>query len=893
MVTPHARLGDYELLAPLGAGGMGEVWRALDTRLGREVALKLLPDSLADDAARLSRFEREAKLLAAVRHPGIATLLAVERVDGRPFLVLELIEGPTLADRLQRGALPWKEAVEISRHIADALEAAHEKGVVHRDVKPSNVKVSTDDQVKLLDFGLGKAVGAKSVESEAALSTETSPTEIGTIFGTAPYMSPEQARGEAVDARTDIWAFGCVLYEMVTGTRAFHGRTPADVIARILEHEPDWTVLPPDVPPLVISVVKRCLAKDRSRRLHAIADARIELEEALTTYPFAAAGRRYSRPWLWIGATAALTAAAAGAAWMAARRSSPARGETVRLNVAPAPEAALSTDSGRPVIALSPDGRSLVYAAEGGGLYLRRLDGVEARLLAGTDGGVHPFFSADGRWVGFVAGGKLYKVSVDGGAPRPIADAPDMRGASWGEDGHIIFAPDPIGGLFRVSAEGGTPEKLTEPRRDIAEHSHRWPQVLPGGASVLFTIWPLNLRVQDARIAILSVKTGQQNVIVHGGTHARYLPSGHLVYGSLGTLFAAPFDIGRLEVSGPAVPVVEDVRMAARASSGDRGWSGTGIAQFTVSATGTLGYVTPRERPRTTQLLWIDRSGSAEVISPERKPFRHPSLSPDGRRLAVSIDEADGGTNLWIHDRDRRTWSQLTLGKNDDFPSWSPRGDLLAFSSNRSGLTNLFVMPGEGGPPRQVAFSDVQTQVATGWSPDGRKILFRHQNRGNDWDLSEVSLADGRIRSLVLARGYQGGARLSPDGRWMTYVSSESGRAEVCVRPYDGRDAKWTVSAEGGFAPRWGPDGSELIFVSERSGSYSVLAVPVTTATSFRPGVPRLLFERHGDQYGFDAAGDGQHFVVAEDAEAVAERRQIVIVPDWFDELRAKVPVPK
>jgi eukaryotic-like serine/threonine-protein kinase len=895
VIVPHSRLGPYEVLAPLGAGGMGEVWRARDTRLGREVALKLLPDSVAGDEARLIRFAREAKLLASLNHPGVATVYGFEELDGKPFLVLEVIEGPTLAERLQRGALPWREAVEIGRHIAEALEAAHEHGIVHRDLKPSNIKLSADGHVKLLDFGLAKGLGAKSVTSEVKFLTETSPTDAGVILGTAPYMSPEQARGEPADHRADVWAFGCVLYEMLTGKRAFPGPTPSDVIAAILEREPQWAALPADIPSQLRSILRRCLTKDPFRRLHAIADARIELDEALAARERGGeSSAAASRWWVPFGAVMilAILLGAGTVAWLRARMGPAPRDAALRLNIAPARGTALSTFPGYPLIEISRDGRHLLYEADGGGIYIRSLDRMEAHLVAGTERGSHPFFSPDGRWIGFVAGGRLLKVSVDGGAPRAIADASQMRGATWGDDGAIVYSPGlkPGTGLFRISSEGGTPQALTEDR----EAMHRWPQYLPGGTAVLFTIWPPSLRVQDARIAVLSLETRHYKTIVEGGTYGRYLPTGHLVYGSGGSVFAAPFDVGRLELTGPAVPVLENVRMAGHSAGWQgRNWSWTGVAQFAFSATGVLAYVAPHDRPHNTQLLWIDRRGSAAPLASVPRAFINPTLAPDGRRLVVSVDESDGAMNLWLNDLDRRTWTQLTFEKNNEFPQWSPRGDRIAFASNREGRLNIFVMPSYGGMAMRLT-THSNPQLPTGWTPDGETVLFRQQRNPTFWDVLEVALRGERdTRPLVVAGEFQGGARLSPDGRWLAYVSSESGSPEVYVRPYHGSGRQWTISTDGGFAPTWSRLGQELFYLSEGRGGYRMWVVPVTTTPTFRPGTPRLLFERRGDQYGYDVSSDGQHFVVAEDADAPPDPLEIVVVPEWFEELKAKVPVPR
>ena len=898
MVAPHSRLGPYEVLAPLGAGGMGEVWRARDTRLGREVALKLLPDSVALDEARLGRFAREAKLLASLNHPGVAIVYGFEELDGKPFLVLEVIEGPTLAERLQRGALPWREAVEIGRHIAEALEAAHDHGIVHRDLKPSNIKLAADGRVKLLDFGLAKDLGAKSATSEVKFSTETSPTDAGVILGTAPYMSPEQARGEPADHRADVWAFGCVLYEMLSGKRAFPGPTPSDAIAAIIEREPRWAALPPETPPQVRSILRRCLAKDPFRRLHAIADARIELEEALTSPALAAPTprARLSNRWLTLGAglTAALLAAAALIRF-APQSSREVHHVQTRFNVGVARDTHVSDRDGSVHIAVSPDGRHLIYqAASGGGLYIRSLDQLDSHLLRGTEHGWHPFFSADGRWVGFLAGGKLQKVSVEGGSPRPIADLSAMRGASWSEDGTIVYTPSGLGlGLHRISAEGGQPQRLTEPDRQKDERSHRWPQVLPGGKAVLFTILPMNNRIDDSRIAVLDLESSKHKVIVEGGTCARYLPTGHLVYASGGTLFAAPFDLRRLDLAGPAVPVLEDVRM-------DR--IGPGAAQFAFSQTGVLAFVTPRERPRDTQLLWVDRKGSALPISSTRHAFLDPRISPDGRRLVVANEEPDGSDNLWLHDTDRQTWTQLTFGRGHHHsPQWSPRGDRIVFASSRgTGTQNISVSSSDGGVATPLTTSE-HPQYPVDWSGDGRFLLFlEHYFRpGVEWDLLELPLGRaGPARLLLPAEKNLEAARLSPDGRWLAYMSLESRRAEIYLRPYPALDRKWTISADGGDDPRWSPTGQELFYVTgsayprEEADSYKMLAVPVTGGTEFRPAAPRPLFERRKELFGYDVAPDGQRFVVAE-ATAEAEHPQIAVIPDWFDELKAKVPVPR
>jgi Tol biopolymer transport system component len=889
MIAPHTRLGPYEVLAPLGAGGMGEVYRARDSRLGREVALKFLPESVAADESRLSRFEREAKLLASLSHSGVATLYGFEQLEGKPVLVMEVVEGPTLADRIQRGGLPWREAVEIGRHIAEALEAAHEAGIVHRDLKPSNIKLSADGRVKLLDFGLGKAIGAKSAASEAKLLTETSPTDIGIILGTAPYMSPEQARGEPVDDRSDIWAFGCVLYEMLTGKRAFPGPTASDVVVAILDREPDWGALPHHTPPPVRSLLRRCLTKDPFRRLHSIADARIELEEALTAHSVETRLSASASRWSIAAAVTLALAVGATTAWRRSRVAPATRHAPTRFNIAVARGTELTRDPGVPSIALSPDGRHLIYAAHRGGLYIRSLDGVEARPLAGAENGWQPFLSPDGRWIGFTADGKMQKVSLEGGSPRPIVAVTNPRGASWGEDGSIVYTPDPWSGLHRVSAEGGTPQKLTEPDPGVGQ-SHRWPQILPRGGSVLYTIH--GTRVDDARIAVLSLETGMRKVIVEGGTYGRYVPTGHLVYASGGSIFAAPFDVHQAALTGAAVPVVADVRMDSR--------QGRGGAQFDFSTGGTLAYIVPHERPTETHLLWVDRKGSGMRVPGAPHSFANASLSSDGQRLIVSSREPNGASNLWLYDRGRQTWTQLTFERNNNFPEWSPRGDRFAFDSNREGPSNLFVMPADGGLATRLTTSNYP-QRPTGWSPDGNVLFFEEQTAATDWDLWELSLGADRLpRPLVVAEGSQWSAKLSPDGRWLAYMSDETGRFEVYVRPYRGSDRRWTLSTHGGGDPVWSRTGREIYYSTDvgapgfpSAGTSKVWVVPVTLTPAFRPGKPRVLFEREKTLFDFDAVPDGEHFVIVEAASAVRERLEIVLIPNWFEELKAKVPVSR
>ncbi|HEV2063125.1 MAG TPA: protein kinase, partial [Thermoanaerobaculia bacterium] len=591
-ISAGTRLGPYEILAPLGAGGMGEVYRARDGKLNRDVAIKVLPEAFALDAERLARFRREAQVLASLNHPHIAAIYGLEESGGVEALVLELVEGQTLAERLARGALPVDEALEIARQIADALEAAHEKGIVHRDLKPANVKLTPQGKVKVLDFGLAKALSGDRSSPEVSTSPTmtAAATQAGVVIGTAAYMSPEQARGKAVDKRADVWAFGVVLWEMLTGRRLFEGDTVSDVLAAVLRHELDWKLLPPQTPAAVRRVLHRCLERDPARRMHDIADARLEMDEAPEPVPGAlgvAGPRGFQRSAsAWAAAAVILALVAAAGWWRALSAARPALRERTAFEVSiPAGDGLAFDDT--PILAFSRDGRRLVYAADRGGarqLFLRTLGEIEGHPLEGTSGGRSPFFSPDGQWIGFFAEGKLKKVQAGGGPPQTICDDTTAhRGAAWAEDDTIILTPEYAAGLFRVSARGGKLEPLTKPDASKGERTHRWPEVLPGGEAVLFTIGyeksPGNY--DDAKVAIFDRKTGRTRILLEGASMARYAPSGHLLFVRARQLLAVPFDLSRREATGEPFPVSEKI-------AGD---PSSGIGYFAVGGDGSFAFV--------------------------------------------------------------------------------------------------------------------------------------------------------------------------------------------------------------------------------------------------------------------------------------------------------------
>ena len=661
-------LSHYQVLEKLGEGGMGVVYRARDTKLRREVAIKVLPEAFSQDKQRLARFEREARLLASLNHPNIAALYGLEQVDGVHFLVMELVPGETLAERISRGPIPVDEALPIFKQVAEGLEVAHEKRVVHRDLKPANIQVTPEEKITILDFGLAKALAGETpvqVLSESPTVTRDA-TKTGVLLGTAPYMSPEQARGKAVDKGADIWAFGCCLYEALTGKPAFLGETVSDTLARILEHEPDWEALPTKTPAPLRRLLRRCLVKDYRRRLQAIGDARVEIEEAILEPSASTTGLAGDRRARWGRAVpwgVSLLALALGT-WGLMRptaSSVPLR----RLLIEPPSPQLLATGE---AIWLSQSGNVLVYLALTGNdarLYLRALDQFEAQPIAGTEGARFSFLSPDGEWVGFRVGQKLKKVPSGGGLPVDICDVIDARGASWGPDDWIYYGTG-SNGLWRVSADGGEPEVITELDMELGEWSHRYPDVLPGGEAVLFTIGDRSMSVSgswdEGKIGVVALETGQRRTLVKGGMFGRYF-EGHLLYVHAGQLMAAPFDLERLEVTGQVVKVLEDIRFNPTLAVAQLAGAGGGVLAYALG--GAAG-----EEP--TQLLWVDRQGNRAPVVGEARAFRQPALSPDGQKLAVVIRRA-GNSDLWLSELARRTLTRLThAGGEDRGPVWTP-----------------------------------------------------------------------------------------------------------------------------------------------------------------------------------------------------------------------------
>ena len=883
-----SKLGHYEIVGPLGAGGMGEVYRAQDTNLKREVALKLLPKELATDPERLARLEREAQLLAALNHPNIATIHGLEESDRVRFLAMELVEGETLAERLGSGAGDVATALHFALQIAEALEAAHEKGIIHRDLKPGNVVVSELGVAKVLDFGLDKAHGSATEASPDITESPTvaAATQMGIILGTAAYMSPEQARGTPLDERSDIWSFGCVLYEMLSGRKAFEGETVSDTMAAILKQDPDWDALPDKTPWRIRDLLRRCLNKDARLRLRAIGDAWIEIQDASTGAhePATSRGRRSALPLrqvIMVGLASALIAMllTLGVARRESQSVSSDSFPTAKLAVVLPGDLELQAFGFPTALAISPDGSNLIYGGTESGiyqLYLRPMDQLVATPLAGTEGGYNPFFSPDGQWVGFAANDKLLKVPLSGGSPLPITEIAALRGASWGQDDNIILAPGLQSGLARVPAAGGPLEEITTVDFEGGEDSHRWPQVLPDGKTVVFNVVTSG-RYDSSEIVALSLETGETTVLPEVGADPYYVSSGHLVFGREASLLAVPFDLQRLEITGSAVSVVEGAFITV---------TGPGSAFFAVSDTGTLVY--QPEFPNDRTLVLVDRRGREEPLRLGPGPFLAPRFSPDGRRIAYDHDNED----IWIYELERGTADRFTTDPSDDVtPLWAADGESLVFSSNRAGFPNLFRQPTLGRSVAEHLVPSINYQFGNSFSPEGRYLLYREQDEATDWDIWVLPTAGlEEPRPFLKTAFFEGNAEFSPDGEWVAYTFDESGGNEVYVAPFSGSGRRQRISTDGGHSPRWSADGSELLFWSPSAAA--MMSVPISLQDGFSAGSAESLFGGDyllgRDTRQYDLAPDGQQFVMIRESQR--EIPDMVLVLNWFEELRRLVP---
>ena len=897
-IAAGTTLGLYEIIAGLGAGGMGEVYRARDTKLGRNVAIKVLPEAFAFDADRVARLTREARMLASLNHPRIAALHGMEQSEGRHFLVMELVEGETLADRLARGPLPVQEALNVARQIAEALEAAHEKGVIHRDLKPANVKITPDDEVKVLDFGLAKAMESEPRATSIANSPTLSrlATEAGIILGTAAYMSPEQAKGFAADQRSDIFSLGVVLFEMLTGRRPFQGETAAEVLASVIVRDPELATLPHGLNPRVVDLVRRCLEKQPKRRWQAIGDVRAEIEAILAapaTISTTAAPAPPAPVWrraIPLAAVAVLSAALT--AFVIWSRVPPRIGPAITRFSIVVPNDQQILGNSRQVIALSPDGTQLAYAANGR-VYLRAMSGRDVYPLQGIEGsdGVNAItFAPDSRAVVFWARDRtLKRISITGGAAISLCEADGPLGLRWDRYG-IVFAQQ--SGIMRISPNGGKPEVIVPAKGGEIMLA---PQILPGGEAILFTVGdnPTTDGWNRAIIVVQSLRTGERKTLVEGGADGRYVPTGHLVYAVGGTLFAVPFDVRRQEVRGGPTAIVEGVARATAAASGG--------SHFSFADNGSLVYLTGPAGLSSDvfDIAFTDRDGKVQRLNLPEGPYEHPRVSPDGKRLTFGTDNGRE-TVVWVYDlAGRSAMQRLTIGGKNRYPIWSADGNRVTFQSDRDGDTAIFWQRADrtGGAERLTKPEPGTTHIPDAWSPDGKHLLFSVES-GPSYTLSMLTLADRKVAPFDNIKSTARSTPVfSPDGRWVAYAASEQGitGTQIYVQPFPPSGAHYQLFAKVGDFPHhplWTPDGKGILYVP-RVGELEAVTVETTptlvfgnalrvprTFPSAAPTTPRT----------FDIAPNGKIVgvvVPASNPTAGTRPRSIEVVLNWFEELKA------
>jgi len=881
---------------------MGEVYRARDSKLGRDVALKVLPGEFSLDPQRMARFEREAQLLAALNHPNIAGIYGLEDSGTVRALVMELVEGDTLAERIRRGPLPLEEALQIALHIAIALEYAHERGIIHRDLKPANIKITPNGTAKVLDFGLAKAVEGDPSAADPSSSPTMSrmATQAGIILGTAAYMSPEQARGKPADRRADIWAFGCVLFEMLSGNQPFSGETVSDALASIIKEPPDWSQLPKTTPARLRDLLERCLKKDYRQRLQSIGDARITLEEVIPGTPEATALAAATTPAVAVAQPAvpawrrllpwALAAILSIALFVTAlersRQSAPQRPVNLALLI-PA-DRQLDLQNG-PGVVLSPDGSRAAYVlmdpkSGTNMLYLREMDQPAAVPLEGTTTAAAPFFSPDSQWIAFFSDGKLKKVSVRGGAPVALCNISAARGGDWGSDGTIVLTPQFTNPLIRIPAAGGAPQTFTHLDTARSEITHRWPQFLPGGKTVLFTASADNNFFGHANVVAAPLDTGVMKVLVENAYFGRYLPGGYLTYVSQGSLFMVPFDAQSLKVTGTAIPVLKGV--VADASNGS--------AQFSAAENGSVAYLTGDKASRDLNIVRLDRKGNSTVLLKDQADASSPRFSPDGKRLAFQR----GAGGIWVLDLARGTTTPVTPGiVGTVFPTWTPDGQRIAYAHEKGAAVRIYWKRADGtGEEEPLTPDTISNAFPSSWSPDGKILAFYGFSKtdGSCCEVWTVTLDDkGKPQEPQLFAGAGAGKEVtmpsfSPDGRWLAYSSEESGVLQVYVAPYPGGAGKWQVSTDGGMEPHWSHSGHELFYASRAA----LMAVPYSVEKdSFQPGKPQAVFQGSFEMRlplgSYDVTPDGSQFVVFQFSggkeSAVA---QPTVVLHWLDEAR-------
>jgi eukaryotic-like serine/threonine-protein kinase len=875
-------LGHYRVVQELGRGGMGEVYLAEDISLDRKVALKFLPDAFTGDPERMARFEREAKLLASLNHPNIAAVYGLEQMEGKRFIAMELVEGESLAQRLSKGALSVEDTLGVCRQIAEGLEAAHEKGVIHRDLKPANVMITAGDKVKILDFGLAKALSdeTQSVDSSQSPTLTEAMTRTGVILGTAAYMSPEQAKGKTVDKRADIWAFGCILYECLTGKRVFEGETVTETLAAILKGEPNWNSLPGTIPASIRILLQRCLQRDPSRRIRDAADARIEIEEEMLAPPSRTSIGSVTQTRLpWIAAALCLIVALTLAIIHFGRTQASA--PSVKFTISPPKDAAFVGAANAPRMAISPDGRFLAFTASVGGktdqIWIRRFDALEPKELSGTDRAESPFWSPDSRFIGFFADGKLKITEVSGGPVQTLCAAPTTNaGGTWNRDGVIVFGG--LGSpLQRVSSEGGVPVGVTALDRARSERAHQWPQFLPDSRHFLYL--SLTEKTEDRAIYLGSLDSGETALLTKSVSMATFSPSGHLLYLLEHALVAQPFDAKRLRLTGDAKPIAESVILAAN-----------GRAAFSISETGILAYRAGASA--LSQLAWFNREGKQIGTIGDPAAYSSIELSPDRKRASVCVTN-QASDDIWLQDLTRPSKMRFTFNAAAFNSIWSPDARTLAFNSGRKGTLNLYRNTSTGAGSESVLIEDSYAKNPNSWSPDGKFILYGANNPMTGNDLFVLRLNGNAKPFPFLNTSFnESMGQFSPDGRWVAYVSNETGKAQVYVAPFPGPGGKWLISTtDTGIAPRWRSDGSEIFYVDWPNRKLMAASVNAKGSV-FEVGTVTGLFEVRATQgpypwysgYPYDVSADGQQFLIVTTPDLV--ETPITVVLNWTSLLK-------
>ena len=913
-LTPGTRLGVYEVVEQIGEGGMGQVFRATDSRLKRQVAIKVLPPSVAGDHDRLARFQREAEVLASLNHPNIAGVYGLEEGDGVLALVMELVQGEDLSRRIGRGAIPIDEALAIAKQIADALEAAHEQGIIHRDLKPANIKVRADGMVKVLDFGLAKALDPAASSSPEVMNSPTISvrgTHMGLIIGTAAYMAPEQARGKIVDRRADIWAFGVVLYEMLSGRRAFDGEDVSTIMASVIKEEVSWPSLPANLPEPVRRLLRRCLEKDPKRRLRDIGEARLALEEPISSElavparpPAISAISAPTSLWrraLPIAVTAVIVGVAASSLTWSFQRTAAAAAPVVTRFPIVLPDGQVSTRQNVAVVAFSPDGARLVYAANRQ-LYLRSMAEVEAKPIPGSNAdAASPFFSPDGQWVGFFSYGDslLRKIPIGGGTPVTVCKVDAPWSATW--DGDTIFVASGTHGIMRVSANGGEPTVVVKINAGEAADG---PQVLDDGRLLYaLTTGSGANRWDEAQIVVQAMASGERHIVMRGGSAARYVATtpqspggagGHLVYAVGNSLLAAPFDAKRLELRGTPMSIVEPVSRSANSALQ------SSVAQYAVSATGTLAYLPGRSSGASLPkaLALVGRDGTTQMLGLPQQSYIHPRLSPDGRQLAVGTDDGKDA-NVWVYDlKTGGSLRRLTFGGRNEYPIWTRNGRFITFQSDRDGDKAVFSQPADGSGAAQ-RLSRPEAGVAhrpESWSSDGKTLSMNVVSTGNE-SVWMITTAPGtKPEPFADSPAVEKHSTFSPDGRWVAYMANTEGESDIYIQPFPTTGAKYQVST-GGRTPAWSPDGKQLFFHAIGLNRFMVVDIRADQGLTLGVPVPLPIDDAIHPltQRNYDVTPDGTQLLIVLPAQTqtAAGRRvspQINIVLNWFEELKTRAP---